>query len=159
MWGGVLFFLLFVRERWEEEGNGNEGWFASSGKEQEIRRAPAFGRQGSPPAVRRRAALRYRTLASYRTGMNDEADNSLYSRDAHNSANLGFTPKPYNPFNSFWKPPSQATLSMFLFFFFLHKSSKKPESVKRGGRLRPQEENPRSEKGWKGHRCMDLRKI
>ena len=65
----------------------------ATGEEEEVGGATAFGRQGATSAVRRRVALDYTTLASYRPDMYEGPRNSEYSRDVHNLSNTGFYPR------------------------------------------------------------------
>ena len=65
----------------------------TAGEEEEIGGATAFGRQGATSAVRRRVALDYTTLASYRPDMYEGPRNSEYSRDVCNLSNTGFYPR------------------------------------------------------------------
>ncbi|CAK9165501.1 unnamed protein product [Ilex paraguariensis] len=53
----------------------------TAGKEEEVRRATAFGRQSATSAVRRRVALAHTILASDCSDMNERPSYSVYSRD------------------------------------------------------------------------------
>ena len=79
----------------------------TTSKEEQVRRATAFGRQSATPAVRRRVALNYTTLSSYCSDMNYRPWNSVYSRDVYNLSILGITPLLHTILQR-----------RFLFFFF-----------------------------------------